>query len=188
MEDYDSPIEIRDARQPGWFWMDNDILDQVKTIGASGVVVYAVLARHANNATHICWPSLERIVQLSGLTKPTVISALKRLEFQGLIGKESGGGKNNPNRYTLNRKQLKKYTVMTKQPQTVKNIPQTVKNNSQTVKNKPRNYTQEQDSELNSIKEEFRDLDSLDKIRDTFSKKRILGGNPSPPKTFDAGE
>jgi DNA-binding transcriptional regulator GbsR (MarR family) len=51
----------------------------------SSVVVYNVLLCYADFNTGKCFPSIQTICTLSGLTKPTVIDALKELEDWGLV-------------------------------------------------------------------------------------------------------
>jgi len=97
-------IEVRDLRSGHWFWLDNSLIDEYgATIGAYGIAVYAVLARHANRERE-CWPSLKRIAAMIGCSKTTVLKALKRLETEGLIRKErieSDEGDYSHNRYCL---------------------------------------------------------------------------------------
>lgn len=43
-------IIVRDQRQPGWFYVDNEILDRYAgQIGAYGLAVYCVISRHSKN-------------------------------------------------------------------------------------------------------------------------------------------
>ncbi len=77
--------ELRDGRDRGWFHIDNVLLDDHgATIGAIGVAVYAVLARHADRAG-VCFPSYARVAALLGLSRPTVIAAMRKLGEAGLI-------------------------------------------------------------------------------------------------------
>jgi hypothetical protein len=44
----DRPIEVRSERRPGWFWIDNEVIDNFgSVIGVAGVAVYCALARNA---------------------------------------------------------------------------------------------------------------------------------------------
>jgi len=77
--------ELRDGRDRGWFHIDNVLLDDHgDTIGAIGVAVYAVLARHADRAG-VCFPSYARVAALLDLSRPTVIAAMRKLREAGLI-------------------------------------------------------------------------------------------------------
>lgn len=96
---------VRDRRAPGWLWIKYEVLTEYgPTIGATGVAVYAALARFANNETQTCFPSQDTIAKMLGLTRQTVNKALDSLEKAGLIEirgrtRESGGRASNE--YTL---------------------------------------------------------------------------------------
>jgi DNA-binding transcriptional ArsR family regulator len=77
---------VRDHREPGHFWADNEIIDQhLPTIGAYGFAVYMLLTRYANNKTGQCDPSVKTIASALGISPPTTQKALKALEDAGLI-------------------------------------------------------------------------------------------------------
>ncbi len=77
---------IRDHREPGHFWADNEIIDQhLSSIGAFGFAVYMLLTRYANNKTAQCDPSVRTIGNALRISPPTVQKALKALEDAGLI-------------------------------------------------------------------------------------------------------
>ena len=61
----------------------------------SSVVVYNVLLSYADFNTGRCFPGIQTICTLSGLTKPTVIDALKELEDWGLVGVTRRHGSHN---------------------------------------------------------------------------------------------
>jgi hypothetical protein len=43
----DQVFELRDQREPGWFYIDNELLgDYGVELGAYGIAVYSVLSRH----------------------------------------------------------------------------------------------------------------------------------------------
>jgi hypothetical protein len=45
-------FEVRDQREPGWFFVDNELVDKYGVrIGAYGLAIYNVLCRHCKNAT-----------------------------------------------------------------------------------------------------------------------------------------
>jgi DNA-binding MarR family transcriptional regulator len=76
---------IRDRRQANWFWMNKDILDVYgPQLGATGIAIYAFLARCANEEGHAI-PSLRYIARVLALSRPTVIKYLGTLEELGLI-------------------------------------------------------------------------------------------------------
>jgi len=98
-------IEIRDTRDGGWFWADNELIDKYgETIGAHGIAVYVTLARHANN--NKCWPSIGTIGKKIGASRPTVKKALDALQAVGLITvlrRRTDCGDSDTNLYTLER-------------------------------------------------------------------------------------
>lgn len=93
-------LGIRDHRRPGWWWASNEIIDVYgPRLGANGIAVYAVLARHANNRSQTCWPGLKRITALLAIGRNQVIEAISTLEAAGLVQVERQLGKGNL--YTL---------------------------------------------------------------------------------------
>jgi DNA-binding MarR family transcriptional regulator len=76
---------IRDTRGRGWYWIDNELLDNYGAIiGVTSLAVYNVLARRANERGQ-SWPGKADIMALTGLSKNAVTRALTKLERQGLI-------------------------------------------------------------------------------------------------------
>ena len=91
-ESVDHPFAIVPAR----------MLNEVK---ASSVVVYAVLAEHAN-ADQESWPSIGRIAKRAGLTDGTVRAACKELEAAGWLtvrGRATDEGRQTSNLYKIRR-------------------------------------------------------------------------------------
>lgn len=78
-------FKVRDRRNKGWFYLDNQYLDGYgKVFGAVGSVVYLSLCRHADNEQK-CFPSEKYIAKEFGLTDRTVRTYLKYLENGGII-------------------------------------------------------------------------------------------------------
>ena len=98
-------IQIRDTRDGGWFWADNELIDHYgETIGVHGIAVYMALARYANN--NKCWPSIGTICKKIGVSRPTVTKALNKLKAAGLISVQhrmTAEGDSDSNLYTLER-------------------------------------------------------------------------------------
>lgn len=70
------------------YWIDNEFIEQeyMAKLHASVTKVYAVLARHANARTQVCFPSLATIGKESGITsRSTVIGAIRTLERYAII-------------------------------------------------------------------------------------------------------
>jgi len=79
-------LNIRDQRQPGWWWAENELIDTwASTLGPYGLAVYAVLARHVDNASQQCRLSYGRIAELLNISRRQVIREIQRLEEYGLI-------------------------------------------------------------------------------------------------------
>lgn len=77
---------VRDSRQPGHFWADNEIVDDyLPQIGVYGFAVYMLLAKYADAKTGQCDPSVEGMARKLNLSAPTVRKALDTLESEGLI-------------------------------------------------------------------------------------------------------
>ena len=95
---------FHDAREPGWFWMEDAIIDRFgPRLGAIGVAIYAYLARRANREG-VSFPSYQTIARQLKLSRRTVITYMQMLEEQQLIvacARRSGGGGCAANAYRL---------------------------------------------------------------------------------------
>lgn len=77
---------VRDSRQPGHFWADNEIVDDyLPIIGAYGFAVYMLLCKYADAKTGQCDPSVGGMAKKLQISPPTVKKALTALEECGLI-------------------------------------------------------------------------------------------------------
>lgn len=173
-------IEIRDNRQKDWFWLDNEYLNgYARLLGASCTVVYLSLCRHSDNNTQQCFPSMKLIAEENGISRDTVLRALKKLEEWGIVvikkSKASDGTQAN-NVYTLTSKNTWK-----KKPSSIKQLgtelqndvepsskttpsrvaPQ-VHNNTQ-YNNTQYNNTSEQGSQVSQVIKEMESLDPKNK-------------------------
>jgi DNA-binding transcriptional regulator YhcF (GntR family) len=78
--------KVRDSRQAGHFWADNELLDVYgPKVGAYGVAVYMVLCRYADNKTGESFPAIRTIAAALAISRPTVTKALQTLEGAKLI-------------------------------------------------------------------------------------------------------
>jgi hypothetical protein len=88
-----------------YFRIDNDIIDVYgPKIGAIGVAIYNVLARHADRKTGLCHPCIGTIAQKLKLGRTTVKKYLRMLLNHGLIaisGRLSDKGDPTSNSYRL---------------------------------------------------------------------------------------
>jgi len=86
-----------------WFHIFKSMVDSgdVAAMGAEATTLYLVIKAHTNFSTGRSFPSVETIVEKSGLSKSTVLRKLKTLEEHGYISKERKGRSNS---YTLREK------------------------------------------------------------------------------------
>ena len=89
----------------GFVWLHKRIITYyARRYGPDVVMVYLVLKLHENQNTRECFPSLRTICQLSKLSRPTVLKAIRTLEEVGLIEVErrcTKNGRRQVNHYTL---------------------------------------------------------------------------------------
>jgi hypothetical protein len=82
-------IEVRDNRNGGYLWMDNEILEVYgPAIGPYGIALYAALAMHANDKREdgqIVWPAYETMADMTGMDRRSAIRAMKALQAVGLV-------------------------------------------------------------------------------------------------------
>lgn len=65
-------FKVRDRRNKGWFYMDNDYLNgYAKHFGAIGTAIYVSLCRHANGEQK-CYPSQKLIAEELNIGERTV--------------------------------------------------------------------------------------------------------------------
>lgn len=77
-------IKIRDQRQAGWFWIDNEIIDgYAKVIGIHALAVYIALVRHSKNEK--CYPSYKHLAAELGVSGATIKRAIKKLREYNII-------------------------------------------------------------------------------------------------------
>lgn len=78
-------IEIKDQRKKGWFWIENELIDNyLSEIGVEGLAIYSVLCKYADSS-NIALPKQELICKKTGLSEPTVRKFLKILQDYNLI-------------------------------------------------------------------------------------------------------
>ena len=75
----DQPVRVRDQRKPGWWWAEAGIFRFAKAIRPSGVAVYVLLCRFADNRTGKSWPSVVTMAETLGVSRDVVITAIDRL-------------------------------------------------------------------------------------------------------------
>lgn len=92
----------RDHRSTRWFWLDNRVLDDfMPKIQPTGLAIYTILARYANNNTATTFVSIEKIAEMIGCSRRTVERYIAGLERLKLIGRTSGKAVGVPNEYVM---------------------------------------------------------------------------------------
>ena len=77
---------MRDIRKRGWFWIENELIDRTD-LSFEVKSMYMILARFADSEGK-CFPSIEKLAEIIGKDKRTVIRYIKKLEEKGLIEKK----------------------------------------------------------------------------------------------------
>jgi len=91
---------VRDLKAKNRFVIDNKFYDEyVRILGTNALVVYCSLCRHADKNQY-CYPAQKSISKKVGLSVPTIIEAIKVLEYFKII-KKMRVAKHCTNRYWL---------------------------------------------------------------------------------------
>jgi DNA-binding transcriptional ArsR family regulator len=79
-----------------WFHLFRSMIfdGNMKKMGLSAFGIYCTIKAHVDFSTGSAFPSIERICELTGLTKRTVLRNLSILEDMGFVVKEKKGRKN----------------------------------------------------------------------------------------------
>lgn len=87
-------FEVRDSRD-GFLWLSNSFFDNyIQHIQPTSIVIYLAIARMVNNQTQTCFPSYERLSDMTGMARSTVAIAIQELRDIGVLAWEKGGRKN----------------------------------------------------------------------------------------------
>lgn len=79
-------FKVRDKRNKGWFFIDNEYLNgYAKIFGAVGTAIYVSLCRHADENNQTCFPSQELIGEELNIGTTTVKKYLKLFQKHRLI-------------------------------------------------------------------------------------------------------
>jgi len=85
-------IRIRDQRAPGWYWIQNELIDVLaRTAGVYAVAVYNVLSRHAR-ADQVVGLSARKIADALGCSRSKVFDGLRDLEQHAIIARRPREG------------------------------------------------------------------------------------------------
>ncbi len=100
----DDNIAVRDIRNAGWFWIQNEIiLTYGPKIGAYGVAVYNVLAQCARNESSLSKTTMRQIATLLDISPQSAMRSLEKLIQHGLVRevKKSLSPSQGPSEYAL---------------------------------------------------------------------------------------
>lgn len=91
-----SPDEIRDQRDHGWYWIDKRLVQRDGVVlGVSAIAVYNILSSYANNNTQQAFPGIRRMAKLFKMSPTTVRESIEKLELNGWIKVESRTSEDN---------------------------------------------------------------------------------------------
>ena len=95
-------IQIRDLRKQGWYFTDNDFIDQgyARILGGNGFAVYNGLCRHADHKTQKTHVGIKLLERELGMSRMTVMDCIRALEVFNIV-KRIRIGKMCNNRYYL---------------------------------------------------------------------------------------
>ena len=89
-------IEIRDLRDGKFLWIDKAALKLIsETTGTMGVTVYSWLCYYANFKAQNCFPSVTTLANHCGVSRRTIMRAIKELEKLHAVSIERKKGKAN---------------------------------------------------------------------------------------------
>jgi len=96
---------IRDRREKGWFYLDNEYLNgYARIFGPVGTAIYVDLCRHADNKTQQCFPSYKIIAEELKISEKTVkryIGWFKEYRLISVQQRKNNDGTFQSNIYTL---------------------------------------------------------------------------------------
>ena len=96
-------LPVRPRNKKTRLWIDNEYFSERygEVLPLSALAVYAVLCKFANARTQVCYPSVAKIMQESGIKSPkTVFASLRSLEQYHIIEISRSKGRSS-NGYTL---------------------------------------------------------------------------------------
>src|SRR3989338_9058483 len=89
-------IEIRDLRDGKFLWIDKAALKLIsESTGTMGVAVYSWLCYYANFKAQNCFPSVTTLANHCGVSRRTIMRAIKELEKLHAVSIERKKGKAN---------------------------------------------------------------------------------------------
>ena len=95
-------MQEQNFRSGTFFRVPNQFVRAAHELGPAAMCVYLALAQHCYGKKVECWPSLDRLVEVTGLSnRKSVLRGLKRLESHGWLRRTPGGGRGSSTVYEL---------------------------------------------------------------------------------------
>lgn len=93
MEDMFQHEPYEKSADATWFHVFRQMFDSgdVAKLGAHAFTLYCAIKQHVNFATGEAFPSIERLIELTGISRAQVMRDLKKLEEYGFLTKEKRG-------------------------------------------------------------------------------------------------
>jgi len=76
--------DIRNFKDGNWAWFNKEIFEDQR-LRPIEKLTYLALTYFANNETQACFPSIQKLVEITGLSRRSIFKAIKRLEELGYI-------------------------------------------------------------------------------------------------------
>ncbi len=107
-------FKVRDKRNKGWFFMDNEYLNgYAKILGPVATAIYVSLCRHANNNQE-CFPSYKLLAEEFNISEKTVKRHIVKLRNHNIVSIKQGKSKDG--KFLSNMYILMDKNVWTKEP------------------------------------------------------------------------
>ena len=170
-------------------WIHTIVFDDTR-LKTSDKLVYLTLARFVNNETQECFPSIEKICEVSGLTNRTVTKSLRKLEKYNYIEIRRSTG--NVNTYVLLEPEGNKYNIPVNQedeaPKNAETTPPTPENAEEIP---PEKFAGVQNDTREGVQNNTTTPPKITPLTSTYltkESKDCADENQHPPLFFSKGE
>jgi len=170
-------------------WIHTIVFDDTR-LKASDKLVYLTLARFVNNETQECFPSIEKICEVGGLTNRTVTKSLRKLEKYNYIEIRRSTG--NVNTYVLLEPEGNKYNIPVNQedeaPKNAETTPPTPENAEEIP---PEKFAGVQNDTREGVQNNTTTPPKITPLTSTYltkESKDCADENQHPPLFFSKGE
>ena len=170
-------------------WIHTIVFDDTR-LKTSDKLVYLTLARFVNNETQECFPSIEKICEVGGLTNRTVTKSLRKLEKYNYIEIRRSAG--NVNTYVLLEPEGNKYNIPVNQedeaPKNAETTPPTPENAEEIP---PEKFAGVQNDTREGVQNNTTTPPKITPLTSTYltkESKDCADENQHPPLFFSKGE